>query len=71
MGTDRGEQIGAGLRWTSSSVSAGSSLYGIVGAFLAVPVVAVGSEGWRYLTERMDARQPAVAPAGPSDDDLR
>ena len=50
------------------AVSAGSSLYGIVGAFLAVPVVAVVSEVWRYLAERMDARSPAVVPDGPDDD---
>ncbi len=37
------------------AVSVGSSLYGITGAFLAVPVVAVVSELWRYLAERMDA----------------
>lgn len=36
------------------AVSAGSTLYGITGAFLAVPVVAVVSEMWRYLAERMD-----------------
>ncbi len=37
------------------AVSAGSTLYGITGAFLAVPVVAVVSELWRYLAERMDS----------------
>lgn len=42
------------------AVSAGSSLFGIVGAFLAVPVVAVASEIWRYLAERMDDRSSAV-----------
>jgi predicted PurR-regulated permease PerM len=37
------------------AVTAGSTLYGITGAFLAVPVVAVVSEIWRYFGERMDA----------------
>lgn len=38
------------------AVTAGGSLYGITGAFLAVPVVSVVSEIWRFLVERMDAR---------------
>ena len=45
------------------AVSAGSTLYGIVGAFLAVPVVAVVSEIWRYLAERMDGRSGIPEPA--------
>ena len=38
------------------AVTAGGSLYGITGAFLAVPVVSVVSVIWRFLVERMDAR---------------
>ncbi len=38
------------------AVTAGGSIYGITGAFLAVPVVSVVSEIWRFLVERMDAR---------------
>ena len=44
------------------AVTAGGSLYGITGAFLAVPVVAVVSEIWRYVAERMDARAGRVEP---------
>ncbi|MET3805951.1 putative PurR-regulated permease PerM [Nakamurella sp. UYEF19] len=39
------------------AVTIGSTLYGITGAFLAVPVVAVVSEIWRYLAARMDGRE--------------
>ena len=35
------------------AVTGGGSLYGITGAFLAVPVVAVVVEIWRYLDERI------------------
>src|ERR1700712_5610024 len=38
------------------AVTAGASLYGITGAFLAVPVVSVVSEIWRFRVEQMDAR---------------
>ncbi len=38
------------------AVTAGSTLYGIAGAFLSVPVVAAGSVVVRYLGERIDAR---------------
>ena len=45
------------------AVTAGGSLYGITGAFLAVPVVSVVSEIWRFLVEQMDARaQEAPTP---------
>jgi predicted PurR-regulated permease PerM len=38
------------------AVTAGSTLYGIAGAFLAVPVVAGAAVVLRYLSERADAR---------------
>ncbi|MGH3566034.1 MAG: AI-2E family transporter [Pseudonocardia sp.] len=38
------------------AVTAGSSLYGIAGAFLSVPVVAAAAVVLRYLGERVDAR---------------
>ncbi|GAA5118358.1 AI-2E family transporter [Pseudonocardia adelaidensis] len=44
------------------AVTAGSTLYGIAGAFLSVPVVAAASVVVRYLGERVDAR----ASGGPS-----
>lgn len=47
------------------AVTAGSSLYGIVGAFLAVPVAAVAAVVIRYLGEQIDHRleQDAVLDA--------
>lgn len=49
------------------AVTAGSTLYGIAGAFLSVPVVAAGAVVVRYLGERVDDRvagrsTPTVAP---------
>jgi predicted PurR-regulated permease PerM len=44
------------------AVTAGSTLYGIAGAFLAVPVVAAMAVVLRYLSERIDDRA-AGAPA--------
>ncbi|WP_214404998.1 AI-2E family transporter [Pseudonocardia lacus] len=49
------------------AVTAGSTLYGIAGAFLAVPVAAAAAVVLRYLSERVDARVaggrgPAVDP---------
>jgi predicted PurR-regulated permease PerM len=38
------------------AITAGSTLYGIAGAFLSVPVVAAASVVVRYLGERIDAR---------------
>ena len=40
----------------------GSTLFGVAGAFLGVPVVAVGAVVGRYLTERVDE---TVAASGP------
>ncbi|QCQ90201.1 AI-2E family transporter [Rhodococcus sp. SGAir0479] len=50
------------------AVTAGSSLYGIVGAFLAVPVAAVAAVVIRYLGEQIDHRleQDAVLDAAES-----
>lgn len=44
------------------AVTAGGSLYGITGAFLAVPLVSVVSEIWRFLVEQMDARTQEAPP---------
>jgi predicted PurR-regulated permease PerM len=44
------------------AVTAGGSLYGITGAFLAVPLVSVVSEIWRFLVEQMDARAQEAPP---------
>lgn len=52
------------------AVTAGSSLGGIGGAFLAVPVAAVVAVLLRYLGEQIDRRDPDLAPAAaPADDD--
>ncbi|WP_298457604.1 AI-2E family transporter [uncultured Cellulomonas sp.] len=42
------------------AVTAGGSLFGIVGAFLAVPVVAVGTAIVRYGRERLDGPHPPL-----------
>lgn len=44
------------------SVTAGSTIFGITGAFLAVPVAAVVAEVFRYLNERVDGEVSAAAP---------
>ena len=44
------------------AVTAGSTLYGIAGAFLAVPVAAASAVVLRYLSERIDARVTGEAP---------
>ena len=57
------------------SVTLGSGLYGIAGAFLAVPVAAVAAVIFRYLNEQVDrsvaaqgrARAEAAAGNGPDD----
>lgn len=46
-------------------VALGSTLFGIVGAFLAVPVIAVVAELLRYLSETIEAERSE--PAGPAD----
>ncbi len=45
------------------SVTAGGSLFGIVGAFLAVPAVASATEVLRYVNERIDEAVDDDAPA--------
>ncbi|WP_374198830.1 AI-2E family transporter [Mycobacterium sp. MYCO198283] len=50
-------------------VTAGGSLFGIVGAFLAVPAVAMGAVIFRYLGEQIDQRtEPAAESAADSPD---
>jgi len=44
------------------AVTAGSSLFGIVGAFLAVPVAAVAAVVIRYIGEQIDSRSAEVDP---------
>jgi predicted PurR-regulated permease PerM len=44
------------------AVTAGTTLYGIPGAFLSVPVTAAASVVVRYLGERIDAREPGTWP---------
>jgi predicted PurR-regulated permease PerM len=46
------------------AVTAGSSLFGIIGAFLAVPVAALVAVAYRYARDVLDGRSPAVAPDG-------
>ncbi|WP_405490274.1 AI-2E family transporter [Nocardia sp. NBC_00511] len=46
------------------AITVGGSLYGIVGAFLAVPVAAVGAVVLRYLSEELDAHS-APTPESP------
>ena len=52
------------------SVSLGGSLFGIVGAFLAVPVAAVGTVILRYLDEQIAIRAGETVEAEEEDDDL-
>ena len=49
------------------SVTAGGTMFGITGAFLAVPVAAVAAEILRYINERIDAEVDDVAPAEDSE----
>jgi predicted PurR-regulated permease PerM len=56
------------------AVTAGSSLAGIVGAFLSVPVAALIAVVYRYVRDELDGRHPEVAddgtePAVTGDDD--
>jgi predicted PurR-regulated permease PerM len=48
------------------SVTAGGTLFGVTGAFLAVPVAATTAEILRYVNERIDE---AVGPLAPPEDD--
>lgn len=49
------------------AVAAGSSLYGIAGAFLAVPVVAMAAEVFRYLNEELDTKTGQARPRQPEE----
>ncbi len=49
------------------AVAAGSSLYGITGAFLAVPVVAIAAEVLRYLGEQLDDKAGQARPREPEE----
>jgi hypothetical protein len=46
------------------AVTAGGSLAGIVGAFLAVPVAALIAVAYRYGRDQLDGLAPEVAPDG-------
>ncbi|MEJ7659684.1 MAG: AI-2E family transporter [Hymenobacter sp.] len=49
------------------AVAAGGSLYGITGAFLAVPVVAMASVVFRYLSEQLDDKTGQARPREPEE----
>jgi predicted PurR-regulated permease PerM len=44
------------------AVTAGGTLAGITGAFLAVPIVAVAAVGFRYAREQLDGVEPTAEP---------
>ena len=46
------------------AVTAGSSLAGIIGAFLSVPVAALIAVAYRYGRDQLDGLTPEVAPDG-------
>jgi predicted PurR-regulated permease PerM len=46
------------------AVTAGSSLAGIIGAFLSVPIAALIAVTYRYARDQLDGRSPEVAPDG-------
>jgi predicted PurR-regulated permease PerM len=46
------------------AVTAGSSLAGIIGAFLSVPVAAIIAVVYRYIRDELDARFPEIADDG-------
>jgi predicted PurR-regulated permease PerM len=48
------------------AVTAGSSLFGIIGAFLSVPVAALIAVAYRYGRDQLDGLSPEVAPDGTS-----
>lgn len=50
------------------AVTAGGTLAGIVGAFLAVPVVAVAAVAVRYARQQLAELEPAPEPAPPATD---
>jgi predicted PurR-regulated permease PerM len=58
----RGFNLHAGV--VILAVTAGSSLAGIIGAFLSVPVAALIAVIYRYIRDELDGRTPEVAPDG-------
>jgi predicted PurR-regulated permease PerM len=58
----RGFNLHAGV--VILAVTAGSSLAGIIGAFLSVPIAALLAVVYRYVRDELDGRSPEVAPDG-------
>jgi predicted PurR-regulated permease PerM len=58
----RGFNLHAGV--VILAVTAGGSLAGIIGAFLAVPVAALVAVVYRYVRDQLDGRSPEVSAAG-------
>jgi predicted PurR-regulated permease PerM len=58
----RGFNLHAGV--VILAVTAGSSLAGIIGAFLSVPVAALIAVAYRYIRDELDERAPEIAPDG-------
>ena len=58
----RGFNLHAGV--VILAVTAGSSLAGIIGAFLSVPIAALIAVVYRYVRDELDGRSPEVAPDG-------
>ena len=58
----RGFNLHAGV--VILAVTAGSSLAGIIGAFLSVPIAALIAVIYRYIRDELDGRAPEVAPDG-------
>jgi predicted PurR-regulated permease PerM len=58
----RGFNLHAGV--VILAVTAGSSLSGIIGAFLSVPIAALIAVIYRYIRDELDGRSPELAPDG-------
>jgi predicted PurR-regulated permease PerM len=58
----RGFNLHAGV--VILAVTAGSSLAGIIGAFLSVPIAALIAVIYRYIRDQLDERSPEIAPDG-------
>ena len=58
----RGFNLHAGV--VILAVTAGSSLAGIIGAFLSVPIAALLAVIYRYVRDELDGRTPEIAPDG-------
>jgi len=58
----RGFNLHAGV--VILAVTAGSSLSGIIGAFLSVPIAALIAVIYRYIRDELDGRAPEIAPDG-------